>query len=279
LTWIAVNSGKDARYSDQFSGAFAGIGKAACHSAGFLYRLFAFIGNASAHFVNAFRRLRFPAIVRHIHETGIRALPIIALMAFGISMVVSYQAAMQLRKFGADIFTIDLTVISLLREMGVLATAIMVIGRSGSAFAAEIGVMKLRGEVDAMRTMGINPMEALVVPRLIALLLTLPLLTFMADIVGLAGGGLMAVSQLDISLTQYIDRINEVATPTMFWVGMIKAPVFAFLISVICCYQGMSVSGSAESVGRLTTLAVVQSIFTIIMTDAIFSVIFSKLEI
>jgi phospholipid/cholesterol/gamma-HCH transport system permease protein len=196
-----------------------------------------------------------------------------------MSMVISYQAAIQLQKFGADIFTIDLMVISLLREMGVLVTAIMVAGRSGSAFAAEIGVMKLREEVDALRTIGMDPVEVLVLPRLIALIIVLPLLTLIADMVGLAGGGVMSVLLLDISLTQYIDRAQHVATYTMFYVGMIKAPVFAFLIAVIGTYQGMNVSGSAESVGRLTTVAVVQSIFLVIMTDGLFSIIFAIMGI
>src|SRR5262249_31108119 len=145
-------------------------------------------------------------------------------------------------------------------------------------FAAEIGVMKLRGEIDAMRTMGIDPVETLILPRLIALLITLPLLTFLADIVGLAGGGLMAMSQLDILPMQYIHRVQTVATPTMFFVGMVKAPVFAFLIAIICTYQGMNVSGSAENVGKLTTLAVVQSIFIVVMVDALFSIVFSYLD-
>src|SRR5262249_5299149 len=164
-------------------------------------------------------------------------------------------------------------------EMAVLTTAIMIAGRSGSAFAAEIGVMKMRGEIDALQTMGLDPLEMLVVPRLLALLLTLPLLSFIADIVGLAGGGFMSAMKLDMSLPQYISRVQSIATPTMFFVGMIKAPVFALLITSVCAYQGMSATGSAENVGKLTTLAVVQSIFLVIMTDALFSVIFSRLDI
>jgi phospholipid/cholesterol/gamma-HCH transport system permease protein len=167
----------------------------------------------------------------------------------------------------------------MLREMGVLVTAIMVAGRSGSAFAAEIGVMKIRDEVDAMRTIGLDPIETLVLPRIIALLITLPLLAFVADIIGLVGGALMSEFYLGIALPQYIDRVDMVATPVMFFIGMIKAPVFAFLIAIICTYQGLSVSGSAESVGKLTTLAVVQSIFMVIMADAAFSILFSKVGI
>lgn len=245
----------------------------------FVYEIFTFLGVVflrMAKNITQPSRFRIASITRHIHETGVQALPIIGLLAFGISMVISYQGAVQLRKFGADIYTIDMTVISLLREMAVLTTAIMFAGRSGSAFAAEIGVMKMRGEVDALKIMGIEPIETLVIPRLIALLVTLPALTFFADIVGILGGGFMAVMQLDISLSQYIDRVREIATPTMFFIGMVKAPVFALLITAICAYQGMNAKGSAENVGKLTTLAVVQSIFLVIMADAIFSVVFSE---
>ncbi len=261
---------------------FVSIGKNTHKAADFLYGILSFMGQISVRLIRNFanfRHFRFPSIVRHIHETGFEALPIIGMMALGMSTVVSYQAAIQLQKFGADLFTIDLTVISLLREMAVLVTAIMLAGRSGSAFAAEIGVMKLRGEVDALRVMGLDPVETLVVPRVLALLITLPLLTFFADIVGLAGGGLISATLLNISWIQYIDRVQSVATTTMFFIGMIKAPVFALLISCICTYQGMSVSGSAESVGKLTTLAVVQSIFVVLMVDALFSIVFSEMEI
>jgi phospholipid/cholesterol/gamma-HCH transport system permease protein len=246
----------------------------------FLYDLLCFIGQIFIRFVINFRHprhFRLPAIVRHINETGIRALPIISLLAILMSMVIAYQASIQLNKFGASVFTIDLTVISLLREMGVLITAIMVAGRSGSAFAAEIGVMKLREEVDALKTIGLDPIEILVLPRVIALMIALPLLTFAADIMGLTGGALMSITVLDVPLSQFMQRAENVGTPLMFFVGMIKAPVFAFLIAVIGTYQGMNVSGSAESVGKLTTVAVVQSIFAVITADALFSIIFSQM--
>ncbi len=246
----------------------------------FMYDLMAFIGQVFIRLILNFRHprhFRFPEIVRHINETGIRALPIVSLLAILMSMVIAYQAAIQLKKFGASVFTIDLTVISLLREMGVLITAIMVAGRSGSAFAAEIGVMKLREEVDALKTIGLDPVEILVLPRVIALIIVLPLLTFLADVMGLFGGALMSITLLDIPLGQYLQRVSAVGTPIMFFVGMIKAPVFAFLIAVIGTYQGMNVSGSAESVGKLTTVAVVQSIFSVIMADAFFSIVFSQM--
>lgn len=268
--------------SSGFTRLFESWGKASIDAAQTARGMMVFTGQIAVVFARAIinpRSFRFHSIVRHIEETGIRALPIIGLLAILISMVIAYQAATQLQRFGASIFTVDLTVISILREMGVLITAIMVAGRSGSAFAAEIGVMKLREEVDALKTMGFNPIEILVLPRLIAMMITLPILAFIADIMGLAGGGLISILLLDIPLTQYIDRVAMVATPTMFFVGLIKAPVFAFVITLVGTYQGMNVRGSAESVGRLTTVAVVQSIFLVIMFDALFSILFSKVGI
>lgn len=271
-----------AEKSGSLKNYITGIGRSITGWLQFLYQVIAYTGEVATKFGGSIlhpSRFRFAAIVRHIDETGLRALPIIGLLGFLMSMVVSYQAAIQLQKFGASIFTIDLTVISLLREMGVLITAIMIAGRSGSAFAAEIGVMKLREEVDALRTMGIDPLETLVLPRVIALLITLPLLTFFANMLGLVGGAVMAQTFLDIPLNQYIARVEYAATPTMFLVGMIKAPVFAFLIAIICTYQGMNVTGSAESVGRLTTVAVVQSIFIVLLVNALFSILFANLGI
>lgn len=259
-----------------------GFGEFASNAGRTAFGLMAFIGEIFITFLKNIlhpRSFRFHAIVRHIEETGIRALPIICLLAILISMVISYQAATQLQRFGASIFTVDLTVISILREMGVLTTAIMVAGRSGSAFAAEIGVMKLREEIDAMKTMGLDPVEVLVLPRLLAMLITLPILAFLADITGLVGGGMVSIFLLDIPIDQYIDRVDQVAKPTMFFVGLIKAPVFAFVITIVGAYQGMNVSGSAESVGKLTTVAVVQSIFLVILMDALFSIVFSSLGI
>lgn len=261
---------------------FENIGEKSLHSRAEIYGILCFIGQTSLRFFKNIgnpKAFRIHSIVRHIDETGIRAVPIIALLAILTSMVISYQAATQLQKFGANIFTIDLTVISLLREMGVLITAIMVAGRSGSAFAAEIGVMKLREEVDALKTIGMDPFEVLVIPRVIALMITLPILTFVADMVGLLGGGIISMTLLDIPLDQYVERVQTVAKPMMFFVGMVKAPVFAFIIAIIGTYQGMNISGSAESVGKLTTISVVQSIFLVIMADALFSILFSQMGI
>jgi phospholipid/cholesterol/gamma-HCH transport system permease protein len=224
------------------------------------------------------RHLRLASITRHIYETGIQAIPIVALIAFLISVIIAYLSAQQLRQFGAEIFTVDLVAIAVLREMGVLLTAIIVAGRSGSAFAAEIGVMRLNEEIDALHSMGVDPWEVLVLPRLIGLLIALPLLTIVADAMGLAGGALLSNLLLDISLTQFIPRLQDALAPTTFWAGLIKAPVFAVLIAMVGTYRGMQVRDSSRELGRLTTVAVVQSIFLVIFADAIFAVVFVELD-
>ena len=223
--------------------------------------------------------LRMRSVVYHINETGIRALPVIFLMAFAIAIVMSYQGATQLRNFGATIYTIDLVTISVLREMGVLLTAIMVAGRTGSAFAAQIGTMKLNEEIAALKTMGVSPFNALILPRIAAIILALPLLTFLANIVALLGLYVYVHLSLDISFGQFMGRLNQVITPAHFWVGMIKAPVFAIIIGTIGCMHGMQVRSSAEDVGKHTTKAVVQSIFMIILADALFSILYTNLGI
>jgi phospholipid/cholesterol/gamma-HCH transport system permease protein len=223
--------------------------------------------------------LRPAAISRHITETGIHALPIIGLMAFMIAIVIGYQGVAQLRPFGGEDYTINLVAVSVLREMAVLITAIMVAGRSGSAFTAEIGVMQTREEVDALKVMGIEPMQVLVVPRVIALVITLPLLTFFADMMGLIGGSAISQFLLDVSPTQYLTRLPHVIDGSDFFVGLFKAPVFAFFIAIIGCMHGLRVSGSAESVGSETTRAVVKSIFLVLVLDALFSILFERLGV
>jgi phospholipid/cholesterol/gamma-HCH transport system permease protein len=241
----------------------------------FVGRAASLIGNAVIHP----RSLRLAAISRHISETGIQALPIVGLMAIMISIVIGYQSVAQLRPFGGEEFTVNLVAVSVLREMGVLITAIMVAGRSGSAFTAEIGVMKMREEIDALEVMGIDPMHVLVVPRLIGLVIALPLLAFFADIMGLLGGGLISLSLLDISPLQYLERVQKVIDGWDLFVGLFKAPVFAFFIGVIGCMHGLRVTGSAESVGKETTRAVVKAIFLVIVLDALFSILFEQLGI
>jgi phospholipid/cholesterol/gamma-HCH transport system permease protein len=224
------------------------------------------------------RALRPSSLARHIYETGITAIPIVSLIAFLISVIVAYLGAQQLGRFGADIFVVDLVTIAVLREMGVLLTAIIVAGRSGSAFAAEIGVMQLNEETDALRAMGMNPVELLVLPRVLGLTIALPLLTVIADLMGLAGGGLLSLLNLHIPLPQFVNRLRESLSPTTFWAGLIKAPVFAVLIAMVGTYRGMQVRDSARELGRLTTVAVVQSIFFVILADALFAVLFVQID-
>jgi phospholipid/cholesterol/gamma-HCH transport system permease protein len=241
----------------------------------------AFFGRMVSVLAQVFRKpkvLRIPSLARHIYETGITAIPIVSLIAFLISVIVAYLGAQQLARFGADIFVVDLVTISVLREMGVLLTAIIVAGRSGSAFAAEIGVMQLNEETDALRAMGLNPIEVLVVPRVLALCIVMPCLTVIADAMGLAGGGLLSLVNLHIPLPQFISRMQESLAPTTFWSGLVKAPVFALLIAIVGTYRGMEVRESARELGRLTTVAVVQSIFFVIFADALFAVLFVQLD-
>ena len=225
------------------------------------------------------RHWRPISIVRHVYDTGVEAIPIVALIAFLIAVILAYMGAQQLRKFGADIFVVDLVTVGVLRELGVLLTAIIVAGRSGSAFAAEIGAMCLNEEVDALRAIGVDPIEVLVIPRLLGLLIALPLLTVIADIIGLAGGGLLCRLLLDMPLTQFLNRANSAIASSTFWVGLLKAPVFALLIALAGSWCGLRVRDSSRELGRLTTQAVVQAIFLVILADALFAVLFMKMEI
>jgi phospholipid/cholesterol/gamma-HCH transport system permease protein len=241
----------------------------------FMGRVFRTLGRAAT----SVKRLRPISITRHVYDTGITAVPITALIAFLISVIIAYMSAQQLRRFGAEIFVVDLVTIGVLREMGVLLTSIIVAGRSGSAFAAELGSMKLNEEVDALHAIGVDPFEALVLPRLLGLMIALPLLTIVADIIGLMGGALLCRYLLDIPITQYLTRVNEAIAPTTFWVGLMKAPVFALLIGMAGAYRGMQVRDSSRELGRLTTVAVVQSIFLVILADALFAVLFMELGV
>jgi phospholipid/cholesterol/gamma-HCH transport system permease protein len=215
----------------------------------------------------------------HIEQTGLNALPILGLLTFLIGVVLSFQGADQLRRFGADVFVVNLLGISILREIGVLMTAIIVAGRSGSAFTAQIGTMKVNQEVDALRTLGLDPLELLVVPRVLALMITLPLLAFFADVMGLFGGAMMTYTTQGITFAQFIKQLNSAIGLSTFVVGIVKAPVFALVIAMVGCYEGLKVSGSAESVGRLTTRSVVEGIFLVIVMDAAFSILFSLIGV
>lgn len=224
-------------------------------------------------------RLRKAALVSQMEEVGFKAIPIVALMGFLIGVVLAFQGATQLKQFGAEIFVVELISISVLRELGILLTAIIVAGRSGSAFTASIGSMKVQEEIDAMRTLGLDPTEVLVIPRVVALLIMLPILGFIADMAALFGGGLMSWIDLDISPGMFVTRLKEGTGIWHFVIGMIKAPFFAVVIGVIACWQAMQVKGSAQSVGQRTTASVVQSIFMVIALDALFSIFFSVLDI
>jgi phospholipid/cholesterol/gamma-HCH transport system permease protein len=225
------------------------------------------------------RRFRMTSFVYHLEQVGLNALPIVGLLSFLIGVVLAYQGADQLSQFGAEIFTVNLLGISILREIGILLTAIIVAGRSGSAFAAQIGTMQVNEEIDAMRTIGLDPMEVLVLPRMLALLVAMPLLAVYADLIGLAGGALMAIVSLDITFTQFTERLKDVVPIWAFWVGIIKAPVFGVMIALVGCREGLKVRGSADSVGRQTTRAVVVSIFLVIIIDAVFSIFFSSVGV
>jgi phospholipid/cholesterol/gamma-HCH transport system permease protein len=245
-------------------------------------QLMSFLGITTIIFIaNCFRpkKWRMPDLARHIQETGINALPIVSVMAFMISVVLAYQGAYQLRQYGAEIYTIDLTAIGLLREMGVLLTGIMVAGRSGSAFAAELGVMKVNEEIDALRTLGLSPFSVLVLPRILALMITLPLLTFWADMMGLLGAAFLLMTILDISWGQFVTHLQGAIVFSTYGVGLLKAPFFALIIGLVGCLCGMQVTNSAESVGRLTTKAVVQSILLVMLADALLSILFTDMNI
>jgi len=223
------------------------------------------------------RRFRSVALVRQLELVGVAALPIIGLMSFLIGVVIAQQGAVQLAQFGAETLTVNLVGRITLRELGVLMTAIMVAGRSGSAFAAEIGTMKLTEEIDAMRTIGISPMEALVVPRILAAIIMMPLLGFYASAMAIIGGAVIGDVMLDIPFWTFLTRIQEVVPMYDLWVGLIKAPVFGLIVALAGCYNGMQVQGNSEEVGRRTTQAVVSAIFAVIVLDAFFAVFFTKI--
>ena len=253
---------------------YGGVGKA--------YRLISFLGLVISRMGQCIIKpsnFRTRSFIRFIDYTGYRALPIIGLTSLLIGVVLVYQGISQLERFGAEVFTVDLLAISVLRELGILLTAIVVAGRSGSAFTAQIGFMKLHQEIDAMKVMGLDPIHVLVIPRILALMVALPLLTVYCDLVALLGGAFMAMQLIDLSFTQFKTQLLSAISPATFWVGIVKAPVFAFFIAFIGCFEGLRVSGGAESVGRRTTTSVVKSIFMVIVLDAIFSILFSFLKV
>jgi phospholipid/cholesterol/gamma-HCH transport system permease protein len=264
------------------TGLLAGIGQQAWRGLLGFSGMLAFIGESAIALLRSLvqpRRIRWRPILHNLQTAGFEALPITGLLSFLMGVVIAYQGADQLRRFGANIFIADLVGLSMLRELSPLLTAIIIAGRSGSAYAAQIGTMKISEEIDALRTIGIVPQELLVQPKIIALVIALPLLTVYADVAGVLGGMLMANSMLDISYGVFLDRLEEALSLSSFLTGVIKAPVFAVIIALVGCFQGFQVSGSADSVGRQTTVSVVQSIFLVIVADALFSIIFNWLDL
>ncbi len=259
-----------------------GLGRAVASGARFGMALTGYLGIFLARLGRSIRHpgeFRLTALVHHCHEVGFKAVPIVSLMAFLIGVVLAFQGSAQLRQFGAEVFVVDLIAVSVLRELGILLTAIIVAGRTASAFTAAIGSMKMREEIDAMRTLGLDPAMVLFVPRILALLLMLPILGLIANLMGLFGGALMAWIELGISPAMFYTRLVEGTDIGHLMVGTAKAPVFALIIGIVGCHAGMQVESNAESLGRMTSNAVVTAIFAVIVADAMFSIFFAQVGI
>jgi phospholipid/cholesterol/gamma-HCH transport system permease protein len=258
------------------------LGKSVYHYYKSFLSFMAFLGEVFAavmHYLSALKNIRFKEIAFEINESGIKAVGIIALTSFLIGVVVAYQSAYQLKLYGANIFIVDMLGLSILRELAPMMTAIVIAGRSGSAFTAQIGAMKITEELDAMRTMGFDPYMFLVLPRIIALMIALPILIFIADIAGILGGMLIASIDLNITVDLFMDRFSDVIAVKHFAVGIVKGPFFAFLIASIAIYRGLMVENDTQSIGFNTTKSVVEAIFAVIMCDALFSIAFTNLGI
>lgn len=258
------------------------IGEASVDGVRRLAAFFAFVGEVSADSVPRLlhpHTLRWRQVVGEMDNAGVRALPILGLLVFLTGVVIAFQGGQALQQYGATIFLVDLLTLTMLREMAPLMTAIIVAGRTGSAFTAQIGTMRITEEVDALRVIGVTPYEMLVLPKILALVIVMPLLTIFADIFGMLGGMTVATAYFDIGVREFIQRVPEAVAASSFWVGIIKAPVFAVIIALVACYHGFHVQNSTESVGRATTQSVVQGIFLVIVADAAFSVVFSQLNL
>jgi phospholipid/cholesterol/gamma-HCH transport system permease protein len=256
-------------------GPVAVLGRQAWTKVEHMLGLLAFLGETSVVLIHALlwpARLRWRALFANLESAGLDAIPIVGLLSFLIGLVIAYQGGNQLRYYGANIFIVELVCLTMMRELAPLLTAIIVAGRTGSAFAAQIGTMQVTEEVDALRTIGINPFAMLVVPKLLGLCIALPLLTVFADAASTFGGMVVARFLLDVSFTEFMQRIPRVITPFSFLFGICKTPVFAIIIALVGCYQGFQVRGGADSVGRQTTESVVQAIFLVIIVDALFAV-------
>ena len=278
----AARTGQPATTARQPSKILERIGRGSAAAMEQTLALLGFVGESAMAFAGCIAhpaRIRWRPILYNIRGAGFDALPIVGLLSFLLGIVVAYQAADQLRRYGANIFVADLVGLSMLREFAPLMTAIIIAGRSGSAYAAQIGTMAVTEEIDAMRTIGIAPLELLVLPKIIALAIALPLLTVFADLLGVFGGMIMARAQLDVGFGEFLDRFAKAVSISSYVIGIGKAPVFAAIIAMVGCFQGLATRGGADSVGRQTTRSVVQGIFLVIVADALFSIVFSLLDL
>jgi phospholipid/cholesterol/gamma-HCH transport system permease protein len=260
----------------------ARLGRRAWSAVAGTHGYLAFVGESALALLGALRhprRLRWRPILHNVQTAGVEALGITGLLSFLLGIVIAYQGADQLQRFGANIFVVDLVALAMLRELSPLLTAIIIAGRSGSAYAAQIGTMKVTEEIDALRTIGVGAQELLVLPKVVALVIVMPLLTVYTDVTGMLGGMVMANAKLGVGFDAFVDRLDEAVQPSSYWTGLVKAPVFAVIIALVGCYRGFQVGGSSESVGTQTTLSVVQSIFLVIVADALFSIVFLWLDL
>jgi phospholipid/cholesterol/gamma-HCH transport system permease protein len=279
---VSKTTEKNTPQPQYFTSLFQSVGKATVSFITEIILFLSFLGESTLVFLRSLihpSSIRYGAIVNNIGKAGVQALPIIALTSFLIGVVITYQGAVQLEKFGANIFIVEMISISVTRELAPLITAIVVAGRTGSSYTAQLGVMKITEEIDAMRTMGFDPHHFLVIPRVLALMIALPLLVFFADIIGIAAGMLISKLHLQLSFSEFIHRLQNVLEVKHVWIGLIKAPFFAALIATVSCFRGFQVELNTESIGRYTTTSVVNSIFLVIACDAIFSVVLTELGI
>jgi phospholipid/cholesterol/gamma-HCH transport system permease protein len=282
LDLVASNEPAAPQAPKQRTGLVEDIGRSSTQQLAFYLEFLEFIGNVT--FLGLRTALRpatmyWDVAIREIEDAGFDALPIVGLLSTLIGVVIAYQGGVVLEPYGGSIFIADLVGAAILRELSPLIVAIIVAGRTGSAYTAQIGTMQVTEEVDALRSMGISPIELLVLPKALAMVIALPLLTVFGDIMGLLGGAVMANALLEVSLVSFVERLTQVITLETFMVGVGKAPVFAMIIAAVGTFQGFRVSGGADSVGRQTTICVVQCIFMVIVVDAVFSIIFSRLGI
>jgi phospholipid/cholesterol/gamma-HCH transport system permease protein len=282
IRWISADAGASVAGRPEKPGMIDQLGHAAWYAALQGFGFLSFVGETTLVLLRLLvnpGRIRWQPFFYNLKAGGLQAIPIVGLLSFLMGVVIAFQAAVGLRPYGASVFIVDFVGIAMLREIVPLITAIIVAGRSGSAYTAQIGTMKVTEEVNALRTMGISPLELLIAPKVLALIVAVPLLTAFADVTGVFGGMVIASTQLDLNFNAFLDRFTSVIYPIDYLIGVGKAPVFAVIIAMIGCYQGLCVGGSAESVGRHTTVSVVQSIFVVIVFDAMFSVLLDRMGI